>query len=110
MLDEQGGPNHVGNLCDAPIIADTVKDEVIYEISFYYIAHFSRYIRSGSVRIGRSRYTDKLEQTAFRNPDGTIALVVMNRTDAELPYVVRHRGELADSSIPAHGIQTLLYR
>lgn len=31
--------------------------------------------------------------------------VVMNRTNAELPYVVRHRGELADSSTPAHGIQ-----
>lgn len=110
VLDEQGGPNHVGNFCDAPIIADTVKDEVIYESSFYYISHFSRYIRPGAVRIGSSRYTDKLEQTAFRNPDGAIALVVMNRTDAELPYVVRHRGELADSSIPAHGIQTLLFR
>ncbi|QJC53864.1 glycoside hydrolase family 30 protein [Paenibacillus albicereus] len=110
VLDERGGPNHVGNFCDAPIIADTTTDEVIYESSFYYIAHFSRYIRPGAVRIGSSRYTDKLEQTAFRNPDGTIALVVLNRTDAELPYVVRHRGQLADSAIPAHAIQTLLFR
>lgn len=36
VLDETGGPNHVGNYCDAPIIADTSTDTVIYESSYYY--------------------------------------------------------------------------
>lgn len=110
VLNEQGGPNHVGNYCDAPIIADTTKNEVIFESSFYYIGHFSKYIRPGAKRICSTKYTDKLEVTAFKNRDGMIAMVVMNRTDEELPYTLRCRDELAEASIPAHAIQTLLFR
>ncbi|MFE4711948.1 MULTISPECIES: glycoside hydrolase family 30 beta sandwich domain-containing protein [Paenibacillus] len=110
LLDEQGGPNHVGNFCDAPIIGDTVQDELIFESSYYYIGHFSKYIRPGAKRIGSSKYTDHLETTAFRNPDGTIAVVVMNRTDNELPFTLRCREQLAETSIPGHAIQTLLFK
>lgn len=110
VLDELGGPNHVENYCDAPIIADTKTGEVIYESSYYYIGHFSKYIRPGAKRIASSKYTEQLETTAFRNTDGTIAVVVMNRTDAEIPYALRIRGQLADASIPAHAIQTLLFK
>lgn len=110
VLDEKGGPNHVGNYCDAPIIGDTKNDEIIFESSFYYIGHFSKYIRPGAKRIGHSKYTDKLETTAFRNPDGTIAVIVMNRTEQELPYTLRFRNSLAENMIPAHAIQTLLIK
>lgn len=109
VLDEQGGPNHVKNFCDAPIIADTTANQVIYESSYYYIGHFSKYIAPGAVRIGCTKYTDKLEASAFKNPDGSIAVIVMNRSEQELPYTLRHRDELAESSVPAHSIQTLLF-
>lgn len=109
VLDEQGGPNHVGNYCDAPIIGDTQNDEVIFESSFYYIGHFSKYIRPGAKRIGSSKYTDKLETTAFRNTDGTIAVIVMNRTDNLLPFTLNCQGLVAETTIPAHAIQTLLF-
>lgn len=109
VLDEQGGPNHVKNFCDAPIIADTTTNQVIYESSYYYIGHFSKYIAPGAVRIGCTKYTDKLEASAFKNPNGTIAVIVMNRSEQELPYTLRHRDELAESSVPAHSIQTLLF-
>ncbi|ETT45079.1 MULTISPECIES: glycoside hydrolase family 30 protein [Paenibacillus] len=110
VLDEQGGPNHVGNYCDAPIIGDTKNDEITFESSFYYIGHFSKYIRPGAKRIGFSKYTDKLETTAFRNPDSTIAVIVMNRTEQELPFTLRFHDELAENMIPAHAIQTLLIK
>ena len=45
VLDERGGPNHVDNLCDAPVIADTTRNELYYQNSFYYLGHFSKYIR-----------------------------------------------------------------
>lgn len=109
VLDEQGGPNHVGNYCDAPIIADTTTDTLTFQSSYYYIGHFSKYIRPGAVRIGSSKYTDRLQTTAFKNTDGTIAVVVLNRGDEELPYILRNRDELAELLIPAHSIQTLLF-
>ncbi|RKP48883.1 glucosylceramidase [Cohnella endophytica] len=109
VLDEIGGPNHVGNYCDAPIIADTTKDSLTYQSSYYYIGHFSKYIRPDAVRVGSSKFTDKLETTAFKNTDGTLALVVLNRTDEDIAYIVRNRDEIAETVIPAHAIQTLLF-
>ena len=71
LLDETGGPNHVGNLCSAPIIADTQNDEVHFLSSYYYIGHFSRFIRPGARRVLSASTTDALEATAFINPDGS---------------------------------------
>ncbi len=109
VLDEQGGPNHVGNYCDAPIIADTKNDSLTFQSSYYYIGHFSKYIRPGAVRIGCTKYTESLSTTAFRNPNGEIVVVVLNRTDEQHPYVVRNNEQVAEGSIPAHSIQTLLF-
>ncbi len=108
VLDERGGPNHVGNYCDAPIIADTTTGEIHYQSSYYYIGQISKYVRPGAVRIGSSVYTDALETVAFENPDGTKAVVVLNRTDAEVPYMLRMDDRLAEFVSPAHSIQTLL--
>ena len=45
LLDEKGGPNHAGNLCFAPVHANTATGELIYTPSYYYIGHFSKFIR-----------------------------------------------------------------
>ena len=45
LLDETGGPNHVQNFCFAPIHANTKTNEIIYTPSYYYIGHFSKFIR-----------------------------------------------------------------
>ena len=106
LLDEKGGPNHVGNYCDAPIMCDTVNDKIEEKLSFTYIGHFSRYIKKGAVRIGFSRYTDKLEMTAFKNTDNTLVLVMLNRTDSDIPAVIRLNGQEASVVVPADSIAT----
>ena len=78
LLDETGGPNHVGNFCFAPIIGDTKAGKLIYTNAYYYIGHFSKFIRPGARRIISSSNRDWLQTTAFRNPDGSVAVVVMN--------------------------------
>lgn len=108
VLNEMGGPNHVQNYCDAPIMADTKNNSIAYQISYYYMGHFSKYIRPGAKRIGSTTYTDKLEATAFKNEDGSIAVVVMNRTDEELPYNIRYEGDLLAMTSAPHSIATLV--
>ena len=78
LLDERGGPNHVGNFCFAPIHADTRTGTLIYTNSYYYIGHFSKFIRPGARRILASPSRSMLLTTAFVNDDGTVAVVVMN--------------------------------
>ena len=110
LLDEQGGPNHVGNFCDAPVIADTRNDQITYESSFYYLGHFSRFIRPGAVRIGSSCYTHRLETTAFKNKDGRIVVTVLNFTDNAIPFVLRkNETMIAPTESPAHSLTTLIY-
>jgi glucosylceramidase len=108
LLDEKGGPNHVGNYCYAPVHADTKTGELIYQNAFYYIGHFSKFIRPGAKRIISSSTTDTLSTTAFLNPDGTIAVVVLNLSDQAQPVSVRLGGKAARTNSPAHSIMTLV--
>ncbi|WP_309397938.1 glycoside hydrolase family 30 protein [Cerasicoccus maritimus] len=80
LLDETGGPNHVSNFCSAPIIIDTRTKEIHRQFSWYYLGHFSRFIQPGAQRILCATTHDDLEATAAKNPDGSIAVVVLNRT------------------------------
>lgn len=107
-LDLTGGPNHVGNLCDAPVIVDTATGEVHYQTSFHYIAHFSRYVRPGAHRIASSDGPASLDSVAFVNPDGTLVAVVMNASDNAATFTLAVDGEALACEIPAHAIHTYL--
>ena len=108
LLDENGGPNHVGNFCFAPIIADTKAGKLLYTNAYYYIGHFSKFIRPGARRIVASANRDALQTTAFRNPDGSVAVVVLNTTDKPLDFQLFLNGQAAATSSPAHSIQTVI--
>jgi glucosylceramidase len=109
LLDETGGPNHVQNLCFAPIHADTQNDSLIFTPTYYYIGHFSRFIEPGALRVSTSASRSTIESTTFQNPDGSLVTVVMNRTDEALDYTLVVDGQEARTSIPAHAMQTLVY-
>ncbi len=109
ILDERGGPNHVGNYCSAPILVDTQAGLPLYQSSFYYLGHFSRYIRPGAERILYASTTDELETTAFLNSDGKIAVVVMNRTEQAIPFALQYHNEAARTISPPHSIMTLRF-
>ncbi len=107
LLDENGGPNHVGNFCFAPIHANTQTGDLTYTSSYYYIGHFSKFIQPGAKRISCSTNRDILEATAFLNPDGKIIVVVMNSSDKELPYKLwMAGGKAADITALPHSIIT----
>jgi glucosylceramidase len=108
LLDEEGGPNHVRNFCFAPIHADTKTGQLYYMNAYYYIGQFSKFIRPGAKRIISSSSTDKLQTTAFLNPDGKIAVVVFNPTDQALPFNLHLGGKAAKSGSPAHSIITMV--
>lgn len=108
ILDETGGPNHVQNLCSAPILADTRNDQVLFQSSYYYIGHFARFIRPGARRILCATTRDNLEATAFLNVDGTIAVVVMNRTEQPIGFSLDTLNSTAVTTIPQRSISTYL--
>lgn len=110
ILDEKGGPNHVGNFCDAPIMCNTQEDTIEVKQSFYYIGHFSRFIRPGARRILVSKYTQNLEACAFRNPDGELVLVALNRTGQDQKFTLSVEGKSSEMALEAHSILTACWK
>lgn len=109
LLDQNGGPNHVGNFCFAPIHADTTKDELIYTPMYYYIGHFSKFIRPGAKRVIQRTSDKNLISTSFKNSDGKVITVVMNQSDKEIVYTLKNHDLQNTITIPAHAMQTIVY-
>jgi glucosylceramidase len=109
LLDEKGGPNHVENFCFAPVHADTKTGELIYTPSYYYIGHFSKFIRPGAKRISTASSRSHLLSTSFLNSDGKMATVVMNQSDLKITYKLYVGTAVSEITIPPHSIQTLVY-
>jgi glucosylceramidase len=110
LLDERGGPNHVGNFCMAPIHADTRTGKLHYTSSYWYLGHFSKFVRPGARRIACTSNDDRLLATAFANADGSLAVVVMNKTEEAVPFDVWQDGRAARTLSPARSILTIEYR
>ena len=108
LLDQTGGPNHVGNFCFAPIHADTNTGKLMITNAYYYIGQFSKFIKTGAKRINASTNRDKLEVTSFKNPNGDIVVVVLNTSNDELPFKLMLNGKAADAKSLAHSISTFI--
>lgn len=106
LLDETGGPNHVGNLCQAPFLYDTGSRKLMPQKIKEHFWHFSHFIHPGAKRMAFSRYTDKIDMTAFVNPDGTPVFVMLNRSEVELPVEIRLDGQTVSFVLGAHEILT----
>ena len=81
ILDTTGGPNHLGNRCDANIIADPDKTQgygtLVMQASYYYMGHFSRYLPAGSVRVDMSNTVIKKRPVTADDVQNSMPIVFM---------------------------------
>jgi glucosylceramidase len=108
FLDEKGGPNHVGNFCFAPVHLNTKTDEVIYTNAFYYLGHFSKFIRPGAKRIACSTSRSNIQATAFKNTDGKICVVILNQSENSQQLILQLNGESIQLQVAAHAIYSVI--
>jgi len=109
VLDSTGGPNHVYNLCSAPIMIDKRTGEILIENSYYYIGHFSRFLKPGAKRVLVTTTNDDLDVLGAKNPDGTKAVVVLNTTDFPHSFYYKDGDKMIEEHIEPHSIATLVY-
>ena len=82
ILNEQGGPNHVGNYCSAPIIVDTRSQDLLYQSSYYYIGHFSRFILPGDKIINSKNTNDTIDVLSSINDQNIVSTVIQNKNNS----------------------------
>lgn len=107
FLNQDSGPGIADNPCAAPVILDEQRQKLIRMSSYYYIGHFSRYIRRGAIRLGIVP-GQNLECCAFLNPDRTIAVVVMNTQDAAVCADICIDAHRIPVRLQPHSIETIL--
>lgn len=110
ILNTRGGPNHARNFCLAPVLVDSGTDSIYYTPVFYAIAHVSKFVRPGAVRIGLEGHDDEFMATAFKNPDGSIAVVVFNTTMEDLAYSIKQEDKTIRIQIPAQALQSVVIK
>jgi len=108
VLDHEGGPNHAGNFCSAPIHTNAAQDGFSLQSSYYYLGHFARFVRPGARRVLCAASRQDIEATAFRNLDGSTAVVVMNRTEQPLRFALRVDDTGCVAAMPPRSIATYL--
>ncbi len=109
LLDTNGGPNHVANFCDAPIIVDPVTNHVYYQSSYYYIGHFSKYIQPGARRVQCFSSNKRLATVAFKNPDHSVVTIIFNPSADNCRYQLRINGKSTPINVLSHSIVTYLW-
>ncbi len=108
LLDERGGPNHVGNFCLAPYIYDRQTKRLQAKDPLPFLYHFSHYLVPGSRRIASTTWFWELEQVAYELPDGRLVLFLLNRSDEVLPVCVRLKEKAAEFMLMPGSISTCI--
>ena len=106
-LDENGGPNHAKNYCEAPILCDTRRGTYEKQLSYYYIWHFSHFIEPGARHIASTRFSEEVDAAAFQNPDGSIIAVLLNLLPAQKEVFLRMQGSIIPLLLDGDSICTV---
>ena len=110
VLDRKGGPNWANNWCLAPVIVDPESDEVYYTPMYYAMMHFSRFLRPGAKVLGVKCESKEVMATAVRNPDGKVAVVVLNQGKTPVGIDLAIDGKHYSLSIAKEAIQSIVVK
>lgn len=95
-------------VCEGAITLD--GDTVTRNAAFYTIAHASKFVPPGSVRITSTSSPGGPAQVAFHRADGKTVLLVANPTDLAQTFTINAHGLAAKTSLPAGAVATYVWQ
>jgi glucosylceramidase len=112
VLDQDGGPNHVGNFCGAPIMIDTASQYVYYTPIYHVLSQFSRTIRPQDKAVqteilDASGVEEDLYCCATINDEGLLSVQLLNTSPKPIAYKLQIGANYADMTIPANALKTV---
>jgi glucosylceramidase len=106
--DQNFDPHTDDGGCSECMGAITIGNEVTRNVSYYIIAHASKFVRPGSVRVA-SNIVDGLHNVAFLTPEGKKVLVVVNDNDSVKEFGIRLANKTAGASLPGGAVGTFVW-
>jgi glucosylceramidase len=114
ILDEKGGPWAVSPIHGNPdpneqhpvVIINQHSHEITYTGTYYYLTHFSKFVRPGSVRIGATGNAKGVRVLGFVAPEGELVAELMNSGREKADVAIVFHGREAHLALPARSITT----
>ncbi|MBZ5619181.1 MAG: hypothetical protein LAQ69_10740 [Acidobacteriia bacterium] len=118
ILDERGGPWLVSEIHRDPddnrqhpvVIIDRQRKEVVYTGLYYYLAHFSKFVRPGTVRVAATGAVSGVRCLAFQSKDGGMVVQVMNSGKQPASVDLRWHDSSLRLVLPALSITSGLWK
>lgn len=105
--DPNLGP-HTSGGCTTCLGAVTIGSTISRNVSYYIIAHASKFVRPGAVRIASDEST-VLPNVAFKNPDGSKVLIVLNNTSAYQAFNIKFNNKIASTNLAGGAVATYIW-
>jgi glucosylceramidase len=117
VLDETGGPwavspvhgNPDPNIQHPVVIINKTTHEITYTGTYYYLAHFSKFVRPGAVRVQTTGKASGVRVMSFLTPDGGIVAQLLNSTSSDSSINLTHKGRTLRITAPARSISTVMW-
>ena len=107
--DPNAGPHTNAGGCTGCRGALTIDgDRVTRNVAYYVVAHFSKFVPPGSIRIG-STTLEQLDNVAFLTPEGRIVLVVANTGNFRKHFDIRYHGRTLEVTLPEESVGTWVW-
>jgi glucosylceramidase len=118
ILDQNGGPwlvspihgNPEDNIQHPIVVIDRQTRQVTYTGLYYYLAHFSKFVRPGAVRLATGGGKTGVRCVAFKTPEGGFVAELLNSQNESAEVGVRWRNRSLRVPLPAVSITTCLWR
>ncbi len=112
VLDHNGGPNHVGNYCGAPVMINTETKEVYYTPVYYILAQFSKTIRPGDRAVATRKNAEGLDPDALHacatiNDGNLLTIQLLNTTKGDIQLSLQVKGQYAEIVSEANSLETI---
>ena len=117
ILDEKGGPWMVSPIHQDPdpnvqhplVVIDRTTHKVTYTAAFYYVEHFSKFVRPGDVRLKTTGSIEDIQCLAFQSPKGGLVAEILNSRGGDAKVAVESSGRALSVNLPALSITTLAW-
>jgi glucosylceramidase len=110
-LNPSGGPSMNCTTCTAVVTVDNSADTATYNAEYYVLGQASKFVKPGAVRIDSNTFgSGNVEDVAFRNPDGSNALIALNAdTSNAHTFNVDENGQYFTYTLPARAVATFTW-
>ena len=110
-LDLNGGPTvqHGCSNCRGVVTIDDSATPAIVtkNVEYYVLGHLAKYVQAGAYRIESNTFGGgNVDDVAFKNPDGSIAVLVFNGAQTPSQISLNWKGKTASYTLPGNAVAT----